>query len=40
MLNNDSTCNTSSKFTYSAREAAEQENIELIDGDKLLNEME
>ena len=31
---------TSSKFTYGAREAAEQENIELIDGDKLLNEME
>ena len=27
---------TSSKFTFGAREAAEKENIELIDGDDLL----
>tara|TARA_Y100000296_G_scaffold44259_1_gene50876 strand:+ start:162 stop:2723 length:2562 start_codon:yes stop_codon:yes gene_type:complete len=31
---------TSSKFTFGAEEAAEKEDIELIDGDKLLNEVE
>ena len=29
---------TSSKFTFGAREAAAKENIELIDGDVLLND--